>query len=204
MKNPFRSLLILGILILNSSCTREFSTTELQNNFSEEQINDLKKITYFFKSQICENKTSDFKTCFSKILPELLTNGWQPIIKNVDFVKQKELYASILQSTFNEIWVFVKTRRYNYEEKFKSIGSKGKGKYLDFLNDVSKNNPQVKIYYDALLASGDFDSTLSLQNQIFDYPKEFDLDNPNIQLIITIHYLSQNDNVKRIEKWESE
>lgn len=72
-------ILIIGFLIiqLNSSCSEKFATTEMKNNFTSEQIDDLKRIRDFFENQICENKRDDFKACFSKILPELVEYGWQ-------------------------------------------------------------------------------------------------------------------------------
>ena len=60
---------------MNTSCKTFYLKKKKKNNFSTEQISDLNKITTFFKNQICENQNSDFKTCFKKILPELLENG---------------------------------------------------------------------------------------------------------------------------------
>ena len=49
-------IIILGFLIinLNSSCSEKFATTEMKNNFTAEQIEDLMKMRDFFKTQICE------------------------------------------------------------------------------------------------------------------------------------------------------
>ena len=192
------------ILQLNFSCKSEHSTTELKNNFTPEQITDLYKIIDFFKSQICENNNSDFKTCFSKILPDLLEYGWQPILDNVDFEKQKELYNSISKSTFEEIWVFGKATYPETGLEFKSVGSKYNGKYQKYLSELGKNNNEIKDYADRLIVAGDFESMGLLQQRIYQKPTEFDLDNPDVQLLIAIHYLTQNDQQKRKDKWESE
>ena len=199
-------ILIFGFMILqmNFSCKSEHSTTELKNNFTTEQISDLYKIIDFFKSQICKNNNSDFKTCFSKILPDLLEYGWQPILDNVDFEKQKELYSSISQSTFDEIWEFGKATYPETGLELKSVGSKYNGKYQKFLTELGKNNNEIKDYADRLIGAGDFESMGLLQQWIFKNPTEFDLDNPNVQLLIAVHYLSQNDQQKRTDKWESE
>jgi hypothetical protein len=199
-------ILIFGVMILqlNFSCKSEHSTTELKNNFTPEQITDLYKIIDFFKSQICENNNSDFKTCFSKILPDLLEYGWQPILDNVDFEKQKELYNSISKSTFEEIWVFGKATYPETGLEFKSVGSKYNGKYQKYLSELGKNNNEIKDYADRLIVAGDFESMGLLQQRIYQKPTEFDLDNPDVQLLIAIHYLTQNDQQKRKDKWESE
>jgi hypothetical protein len=61
--------LIIGILInlLTSSCSEKFVTTEMKNNFSDEQIADLRKIRDFFESQVCNENESNFKECFAKL-----------------------------------------------------------------------------------------------------------------------------------------
>ena len=199
-------ILIFGFMILqmNFSCKSEHSTTELKNNFTTEQISELYKIIDFFKSQICENINSDFKTCFSKILPDLLEYGWQPILDNVDFEKQKELYSSISQSTFDEIWGFGKLTYRETGLELKSVGSKYNGKYQKFLTELGKNSNEIKDYADRLIGAGDFESMGLLQQRIFKNPTEFDLDNPNVQLLIAVHYLSQNDQQKRTDKWEAQ
>jgi hypothetical protein len=199
-----RFLIIICVLILNYSCSTNFSTPELRNNFSKEQIADLNKITEFFKNQICENRKADFKTCFSKILPELMEYGWQPILDNVDFEKQRELYNSISQSTFDEIWEFGKATNLETGWEFKSIGSKYNGNYQNFLAELGKNNSEIKDYADRVIGMGDFESMGLLQRRIYRNPMDYDLDNPNIQLLIAIHYLSQNDQQKRTDKWVAE
>lgn len=182
---------------MNFSCKSTYSTTELNNNFTAEQISDLNKITEFFKSQICKNENSDFKTCFSKILPELLEFGWKPILENVDFEKQKELYNSISTSTFNQIWHFCNSKDYKSGEEFKRICSKYNGNYQKFLIEFGNNNKEIKEYADRLIGAGDFESMGLLQQRIYTNQTDLDLDNPNIQIIISIHYLSQNDHQKR-------
>lgn len=198
-------ILILGVTILqlNLSCKSQYSTTELKNNFLTDQISDLNKITDFFKNQICENKNSDFKTCFSKILPELLESGWQPILEKVDYEQQKELYNSISKSTFNEIWEFRKSTYPDTGLELKTLSSKYNGKYQKYLTELGRNNTEIKKYADRLIAAGDFESMGLLQQRIYKNPKEFDLNDPNIQLLIAVHYLTQNDQQKRADKWES-
>ena len=197
-------ILIFGIIILqlSFSCKSQYSTVELENNFSTDQISDLNKIRDFFKNQISENKKSDFKVCFSKILPGLLENGWHPILEKVDFEKQKELYNSISKSTFDEIWEFGKATYPDTGLELKKLGSKYNGKYQKFLTEFGKNNPEVKNYADRLIEAGDFESVGWLQQSIYKNPKEFDLEDPNIQLLIAIHYLTLNDQQKRTDKWE--
>ncbi len=161
-------------------------------------------MTSFFQNQICETKNSDFESCFSEILPDLVNNGWLPILNKVNFKEQQVLYNSISPSTFNEIWKFGKMTTPKTGEEFKSLGSRYNGKYQKFLTEVGLNNPKIKEYSERLIADGDFETMGLLQSWIYNNPKYFDLNNPNIQLIISIHYLTQNDQQKRTDKWDSE
>lgn len=198
-------ILSIGILIISISCSKEYSSPELRKNFTKEQISDFKKITEFFTQQICNNNQNlNFKSCFEKMLPELVEKGFIPILENIDFEKQKEMYNSISKSTFNEIWGFGKTIRYKDKKEYKSIGANMNGKYLTFLSDVGINNKYISEYAEMTYSIGDFESMSLLQNHIYNYPKDLDLNDINIQILISIHYLTQNDNEKRNEKWNNE
>ncbi|WBL23730.1 hypothetical protein [Zunongwangia sp. HRR-M8] len=199
-----KKLLLIGIFLLSFSCKSQFKTNELEHNFTSSQIQDLKKIKDFFESEICNNKNSDFEKCFLTILPELIEYGWQPILDNIDFDKQRELYNSISNSTFDQIWQLEKATNLRTGLKYFSLGSKYNGKYQKYVEEVGAKNPKIKEYSERLIASGDFESMDLLQRWIYHNPENFDLSDPNIQLIISIHYLTQNDQQKRKDKWKSE
>jgi hypothetical protein len=194
-------ILFIGFLLiqLNSSCSEKFATTEMENNFTAEQIDDLKKIRDFFENQICEKKGDDFENCFSKMLPELIEFGWQPILEKIDYNKQKELYESISMSTFNEIWEFQKIIYPESENELKSIASKYNGGYQKYLTELGVKNSQIRDYAKRLIKAGDFESMGLLQQNIYQNPNEFDLSDANIQILISVHYLTQNDQQKRNE-----
>jgi hypothetical protein len=133
------------------------------------------------------------------MLPELIEFGWQPILEKVDYKRQKELYESISQSTFNEIWDFQKITYPESEKELKSIASKYNGGYQKYLSELGEKNNEIKKYVEQLISAGDFESMGLLQQNIFKNPNKFDLNDSNIQLLISIHYLTQNDQQKRDE-----
>ena len=194
-------ILLVGILImqLNSSCSEKFVTTEMKNNFTAAQIDDLKKIRDFFENQICDSNDDNFKNCFSEMLPELIEFGWQPILDKVDYNRQKKLYESISLSTFNEIWEFQKITYPKSENELKSIASKYNGAYQKYLTELGEKNSQIKKYAEQIISAGAFESMGLLQQNIYKNPNEFDLNDANIQLLISVHYLTQNDQQKRNE-----
>ena len=60
--------ILFGILILGFfvSCKSQYSTSELKNNFTESEIEDLNKIRDFFIKETCVNPQNEFKDCFKK------------------------------------------------------------------------------------------------------------------------------------------
>ena len=192
-------ILIFGftILQLNFSCKTQYSATELNNNFTTEQKADLKKITDFFKNQMCLNMDSDFKTCYERIPLEYLEAIGNGFWTNIDFEKQKKLYDQISKSTFNEIWMFCESTFYPSETKAKSLCANATGKYQKFLADLGKTNPRIAKYAERIQASGDFNGLDIQYWEVLKNKKYFDLNDPNIQLILAIHYLSLNDNATR-------
>ena len=97
--------------------------TELNKNFTAEQIADLNKIKEFFKSEMCLHIDSDFKTCYERTPHEYLEATGNPFWINIDFEKQKDLYSLISQTTFNEIWSFGKATYPDSGLELKSIGA---------------------------------------------------------------------------------
>jgi len=189
------------ILQLNFSCKTQYSITELNNNFTSEQVSDLNKISTFFKNQMCLNMDHDFKTCYEQIPHEYLQATGNGFWANIDFDKQKKLYKEISQSTFDEIWMFSKSTAYPSEIESKSIAAVANGKYYKYLKSLGNKNPRIAKYATQINASGDF-SLLDIRfREVLKNKKYFDLKDPNIQLILAIHYLSLNDQVKRKDKW---
>jgi hypothetical protein len=198
-------ILLFGIIVLqlNLSCKTQYSTTELNNNFTSEEKDDLKKIVDFFKEQICP-MGSDFKTCYNKIPHKNLESKGDVFWTNIDFEKQKELYKKISKSTFDKIWWFCKSTDYKTRKENKSLCANAIGKYNNYLFDLGKQNPKIKKYAQWINASGDF-TVLQIQySNMIKSKKHFNINDPNIQLILAIHYLSLNDQVKRDEKWIKE
>ncbi len=192
-------VLLIGFLIiqLNTFSSKNFATSEMKKNFTAKQIDDLEKIRDFFVNQICDGRNNNFEKCFTKMLPELIEFGWQPILEKVDFKKQKKLYESISQSTFDEIWEFQKITYPESENNLQSIASKYNGRYQKYLTELGTKNKQIEIYAKRLIEAGDFESMGLLQQNIYKNPNEFDLNDSNVQLLISVHYLTLNDQQKR-------
>lgn len=198
----FKIVLLVFILTLNFSCKSQFHSVELDNNFTKNQIEDFQKMTVLFQTQICKDDKESFKNCFEKNLPLLLENGSNIITAKIDYNKQRQLYTSISESTFNEIWDFCKTQYRNDERNYRTVCGKHQGKYQKFLKEVGQNNPHINDYYLSMISAGDFDNSGQLETAIYQFPNDFNLNDPNIQIILTIQYLTINDQENRKEIWQ--
>ena len=194
MRKPIFIILILFSCQAFFSCDEDYSETELRANFSAEQISDLTKIRDFFITQVCE---SDFQSCYEETKHEYLESEGNGIWTNIDFDLQKELYKQISKSTFDEIWMFCESTYYPSKTKVKSICANAIGKYQKYLSDLGKQNPIIAKFAERIQASGDFNGLDIQYWEVLKDKKSFDLKDPNIQLILAIHYLSLNDNITR-------
>lgn len=171
------------------------NTLSVEEYFSKAEVRDLKKLVNFFQSQFCGD-FGGFEDCMNKRNLELVKNGYLPIIENIDFEKQEKLYSKLKSGLFHEIWKFCESRS-STEKVGVVICLNSDGKYLKFIKDLSARNTDLKKYYMDLISSGGFESMGILQNRILSNPEFYDLSDFNIQVLITVHFLSINDFKKR-------
>ncbi len=182
-------------------CQSLQKTSEVDKIFSENEKRDLLKMVDFFKTEMCENDTT-FKACFESILPDLLNNGINPVLEKIELKSQIDLYENFESNIFDNIWIFTKKTFFkNPEKKFRSLTFNPNGNYLLFLKALSKRNLGLKYYYETVLFSGDFSENSELAGMIYQKPEYFNLDDINIQILIAVHFLSNNDDEKRMEPW---
>lgn len=195
-----RILYVILTIITISSCSQKIKSTEITDNFSEGEIKDLHKLTDFFQVQMC-GSTSDFKSCIDSIIPILGEYGWNPILENVDFDAQNELYSEFQSDLFSEIWNFCPSRNRRGNQTYRLLCLNRDGKYVQFLKDLSQRNPDLKEYYEMTIESGDWESRGQLHSRIYTNPQYYDLEDPSIKVLIAVQYLTQNDQEKRKESW---
>ena len=111
------------------------------------------------------------------------------------------MYDRISPSTFDKIWMYCESTYYPIGTKSKDICAVAFGKYQNYLAGLGKANPRIAKYADRIQASGAFNGFDIQYYEILKPNSVFDLNDPNIQLILAIHYLSLNDQDKRNEDW---
>ena len=194
MRKTIFIILILCASQVFISCNKKYSESELKANFTSEQISDLTEIREFFIKQVCE---SDFKSCYEQTKHDSLQASGSGIWTKIDFNEQKNLYKRISESTFNEIWMFCESTYYPSKTKANDICAVATGKYQKYLAELGETNSRIAKYAERIEASGDFSGMDFQYHEILNHKSSLDLNDPNIQLILAIHYLSMNDQVKR-------
>ena len=169
----------------------------MEANFTKDEINDLKEITDFFIKSVCADVNSDFEKCFKQTNHDSLIMNGTGIWAKINFDKQKELYNKISKSTFDKIWMYCESTYYPSETKSKDICAVAMGKYQNYLAELGKTNPGIAKYADRIQASGAFNGFDIQYHEILKMNSDFDLNDPNIKLILAIHYLSLNDEMTR-------
>lgn len=185
---------IFLILCLTLSCESVQSTPELEKHFSDEQIKDLQRVNSFFVSEILKNEP--FKKGIEDFYEKLYSEGFDSILKTIDYNHQKELYKSISQSTFDEIWV-VQKNIYDYIGET-SIRPKYNGAFYKYLEELSLSNEFGKVCLKRLQESGDYNFT-DFDYYIVENFHAMDFEDFNNQLIISIYLLTAIDYYERDE-----
>ncbi|HNP18666.1 MAG TPA: hypothetical protein PKL31_09550 [Fulvivirga sp.] len=180
--------------------------TTIISIFSDTEIDDLSRILDFFESQICEIEGVDNVTsivCYPSFFNRMKASMELGEFKTgISFDEQKELYSRIKPSSFNMIWRFSWKIQstHNSKDTLKSIIWNYDGKYIDFLKEFSKDNDVVKNYFETYELVGDISP--SMIAKLIAYHDIYNINDIRMRLLIAIHYLTLNDDIKRKEKIE--
>lgn len=198
--NSISKIISLFILFNLISCSSEKITKELENHFNSEKISELYKIIDFYKTQIGGLPDDKFEIIFKKHLSEFEVNGSSSKIHSLDFDKQTQLYKTLDKEVFNDIWYYSKLFKVKYHKEYITTITQyqSQSNYQNFLGEVGKYNKHI-LEYKKIIEEFGVDTTTWLEQTILMNPEEFNLADPNIQLIISIHYLTQNDRNNRLE-----
>jgi len=201
----------LYILILCSlffSCNNNKTLTDVLNKseFTNSEKQDIIKMVEFFESKIVSSE-ANFKKDYEAFVKSVYQNGYEVILNIIDINKQRNLIKSISDSTFYEIWYKSKSRAYisysgvKFEEPipYESLSVNTQGKYVRFLQNLSKNNNKIEHYTNAVLNSGDFPLFQYAFNLMFDSygNASGDISNGELRIIFALELLTINENTNR-------
>jgi len=186
----------LLILLIISACSNTNNVpSEIKKHFNDNQIEGLNNIVDFFSEEALNNNQENFKDSFKEELLSKYLEEIDTVLKNIDYKKQKQSYSSGFSSVFDEIWE-IKTDSDKELKGQKYMLPNINGQFLKYLNDLKTSNELAQFCYKATIESGDY-RFLPFYFYVSDNYNEIDLDDFNNKLIISIFYLSGNDDNKR-------
>lgn len=195
--------LLYFMLLIFGTCLGQVSRVDLKTYFSKSEIKDLNLITDFFQTELCG--TSDgtkFGNCITSALPKLNDWEYKYLGEKISWRKQKKLYSKISDSTFNKIWAICNSTflvsKPEYEHKM--ICFSGNEIIIDFIRALGKSNRFLEHYAEKLDIVGGFNNINDISLSLAEQPQEWDLKDRNVQIFLAIHYLTQNDMLKRDKK----
>ena len=200
---PMKFSLLWFMLLIFGTCLGQSSKMDLKTYFSDSEIKDLNLITDFFQSEFCGTTDSTkFGVCITSALPKLNDWEYKYIGKKISWRKQKKLYSKISDSTFNKIWWISNSTYLASKPKYeyKSIVFSYNPIVIDFVKALGKSNKFLEYYADKLEFIGGFSNINLISISIIEHPQEWDLNDRNVQIFLAIHYLTQNDMLKRDKK----
>lgn len=182
----------------------------LTANFSDEQIAGLDSIRQFFIDEACrisdKNKPED---CLSTYLENLRQKALAGPVELGLAPDQHNNFVTALSSMVREaIWepgLMVQDRlvdSINVTDTIQVLNLRMGGKYMLFLQSLAKENPKIKYYLDTFNASGDI-SPLLFGDVMQNY-REYNLQDPQVQLVLAVHYLTIQDHFLQIQAAKGE
>jgi hypothetical protein len=197
-----KNTILFILLNLSLSIFGQKEQTDISGFFSAAEIEDLNLITDFFQTELCGIADSTkFEGCIKNSLPDLADWKQSYIQDKISWRKQKKLYSKISDITFNKIWSLCKNwRTLEPKYEYESICFSQKDNFSSFLKSLGKSNPYLAGYGEKLEGVGAFESGNFLVWNIIEHPKNWDLNDRNIQIALAIHFLTQNDKEKRDKK----
>jgi hypothetical protein len=189
-------IILFVILIVGIKCKNQnniFHNDKLiSKNFDYPEVLDLKRIVFFFDSQLKDKFESDSLLesyfLFHKKSLKDLDKGSVFLIMSVK--EREELLKKISQRLFNDIWALGNSFDGLTGEKKEILYLKTKGKYVNFLKDLGKENSIIRNYVNDLIRNKEISPN---QSYIFiDDFESFDFKDDKVRLVMAIHYLTLN------------
>ena len=182
--------------------------------FSASEQKELEKVLYFFDNTICNSekiKKKKLILCYNKYLSDLTSIAETGVFDiGISLEKQDSFFKKIDKKLFNNIFVegdFYLNRKRIINNKVKLYPDtipnylfNVKGKYVQFLKELGKDNPKLMEYYTAVSEYGDI--SIPLFNDVLMGYRGYDISNDDIRTVIAIHYLLLNKRQMEIRKSE--
>ncbi len=194
-----KGLLLFIFLVQSIFALGQKMETNLSSFFTESEIRDLNSIADFLQKELCgTNDSQKFANCITNSIPDLVDLKQNYLQEKISWRKQKKLYDKIADSTFYKIWSLCDSwLQIEPEYKYKTICFSGNTDFIRFVDSLSETSPALEGYGKRLVGVGEFGYLNEILYNISSYPHQTNLDNRGVQILLAIHFLTDNDLAKR-------
>lgn len=198
-----KNLLVIGLVLGLTNCSVShggFADDKIiSESFTKTETRDLQLLVDFFNQTICDSnsKLMDCYLAFFNKVKQAADSG--SIYLHIPFEQQQNIYETFEDSTFHQIWAFGNSLTHkNLRDTLKEIHYKWDGKFMNFLKIAGKKDKFIKEYHESVETFGGISPSL-IAGIIMNHDK-MNFEDPKVELVIAIHYLTLNDQYKRREK----
>ena len=157
-------------------------------HFNKYQRADLIKILDFFEQTICQSASlpaNEVAVCYNRYLEAMAESAtFGPLELSIPIDQQDSLMASLYSVTVDGIWEGAET---NTSQQF---GIRYGGNFHSYLMALGKQKPVFSQYSETFEQAGTISP--SMIAEILTKYDQYDLADPQTQLVIAIHYLTLN------------
>jgi hypothetical protein len=187
------------------------SYSTITDYFTQKEIKDLAKLLDFFNEQICVSSGIDKKKiieCYDGFIEKFNERVMEGIIDvKIPFDEQQRMYKQISDSLFHQIWILSSWVGRNSPDTLKSINYNFiDGRYMKFMNELGKDYEMIKEYCEVSVVhlGGGISPSMVEDIMMIKERYNYDLNDIRLQLVVAIHYLTQNDLSTRNKEYYEE
>ena len=189
------SIFIFAFILTSFSIHAENKSELIEKYFNSNQTKKLTRLVNDFDKHIVSNysKSGDFILAWQSFFRALATIETTSEIKGkikLSKAAQDKMLKKVGKETLLQIWNIEQPSSGNGNKYIELKSLKYKSNYIDFLEDLAKNNELIRNYRTDIETAGDI-SPISVTNLIHRQAK-LDIIDADIRLFLTVHYLSLN------------
>lgn len=189
------SIFIFAFILTSFSIHAENKSELIEKHFSSNETKKLTRLVNDFDKHIISNysQSGDLVLVWQSFFTALATVKTTSEIKekiNLSKKAQDKILKKVGTETLLQIWNIEQPSSENGKKYIELESLKYKGNYIEFLEDLAKNNELIRNYRTDIETAGDI-SPISVTNLIHRQAK-LDISDADIRLFLTVHYLSLN------------
>ena len=189
------SIFTFAFILTSFSIHAENKPELIEKHFNSNQTKKLTRLVNDFDKHISSNysKSGDLVLAWQSFFRTLSsiekTSEIKEIIK-LSKEAQDKMQKKVGKETLLQIWNIEQPSSENGNKYIELKSLKYKSNYIEFLEDLVKNNELIRNYRNDIETAGDISPT-SVTNLIHHQAK-LDIGDADIRLFLTVHYLSLN------------